>query len=94
MTDKFKNVPVEEDTAILYQQEAKLGKYDVLYQKWLWDGITAESIIFANGDVADLHENEITELVYSSPLVNEDSKITFRRTEGGFTFVNFNFQAE
>lgn len=49
---KFENVPVEEDTKIIFEQEATLGEYEVLYQKWFWDGISAESIIFANEDVA------------------------------------------
>ncbi len=51
MASKFERVPVEEDTKIIFQQEAILGEYDVLYQKWYWDGITAESIIFANEEM-------------------------------------------
>jgi len=94
MTDKFNKVPVEEDTAILFQTEAKLGKYDILYQKWFWDGITAESIIFANEDVDDLEEEEIIKEVKASPLLKKDSKITFKRSDTGYTFVNFNFETE
>ena len=48
MSKKFDAVPVGNDTKIIFQLEAKLGEYDVLYQKWFWSGITAENIIFAN----------------------------------------------
>lgn len=92
MANKFDKVPVEEDTKIIFQQEAKFGKYDVLYQKWFWDGITAESVIFANEDIAGLDEEIITKEVKSSPLVNKDSQLTFKRSDSGFTFVNFNFE--
>lgn len=91
---KFNNVPVEQDTKIIFQQEATLGEYEVLYQKWFWDGITAESIIFANEDVAELTDKEIEEEVKTSPLLNEGSSVTLKRPESGFTFVNFNFETE
>lgn len=91
MTSKFDNVPVEEDTRILLQQPGQLGQYDVLYQKWHWDGVTAESFIFANEDVAGIEEEQIIKEVRSSPLVREGSKTTVSISDSGFTFVNFNF---
>ena len=94
MANKFESVPVEEDTIILFQQEAKLGEYDVLYQKWFWEGITAESIIFANEDIVGIADNELEAKVRTSPRLKADSKITLKRSESGFTFVNFNFEIE
>lgn len=91
---KFDNVPVEADTAILFQHEVKLGGYDVLYQKWVWDGVTAESIIFTNDDTIGLEDHEIEAEVRLSPLVNKNEDMTLKRSESGFTFVNFNFQTE
>ena len=91
---KFENVPVEEDTKILMQQEAMLGVYEVLYQKWSWDGITAESIIFAGEDVSSLDDEAIKDEVRNSPLLNSGSSITLKRTEPGYVFVNFNFETE
>ena len=44
MDGKFGKAPAEDDTTILLETEVKLGIYDVLYQKWRWDGIVAESI--------------------------------------------------
>ena len=39
--NKFNNVPVEEDTKIIFQQEATLGEYDVLYQKGVIDKLVS-----------------------------------------------------
>ena len=91
---KFNNVPVEKGTKILFQQEAVLGQYEVLYQKWFWDGITAESIIFSSEDITELRDHEIEAEVKESPLLREDSSIILKRSESGFTFVNFNFETE
>lgn len=92
--NKFNNVPIEEDTKIIFQLQETLGEYDILYQKWFWDGITAESIIFANEDIAELTDKEIEEEVKDSPLLNEGSSVTLKRSSSGFTFVNFNFETE
>ena len=47
-----------------------------------------------NDDVEKLTEDEIKEDVKTSPLVKEGSNITLKRSESGFTFVNFNFVTE
>jgi hypothetical protein len=52
MSERFANVPIDSDTRILTQFEARLDEQEVLYQKWSWDGITAESIIFVTHDIA------------------------------------------
>jgi len=92
MSEKFKNVPVEEDTHILYELEIPLDKYHVLHQKWFWEGIISESIIFANEDVADITDSELENIVKATPLFDKDSEFPFTlvRHESGFTFVNFN----
>jgi len=92
MTEKFKDLPVEADTQIMVSTEAKIGAYEVVYQKWRWDGINAESIIFLNDDVAALSEAQIKdEVAQCRALVNEDSQFTFKKGER-YTFVNFNFK--
>lgn len=87
---KFDNVPVEDDTRINASIEATLGDYDVLYQKWYWDGMEAESIIFIADDVKDMDDEALKSFVAESPLVN-DPRMTMKRDSKGFTFVNFNF---
>lgn len=91
--NKFKNVPIEKDTKIIFQKDATIGEHEVLYQMWFWDGVTAESIIYAHGDVSGLDDNEIEKEVRTSPLVRADSKVTIARSSG-FAFINFNFVTE
>jgi hypothetical protein len=59
MSKKFNNIPIEEDTKILFQKQGKLGGYDIRYEIWSWDRIEAESFIFSNEDVAGLTDQEI-----------------------------------
>jgi len=91
MSNKFSNVPVDLDTTIIFELEAKLGSYPVLYQKWFWSGISAESIIFDSSDINSLDDAQIISTVRSSPLVKCNSDFTIKRSNSGFIFVNFNF---
>jgi hypothetical protein len=92
MSKKFENLPVEEGTRISFRTEANFGKYEVLYEMWTWEGISAESIIFANDDISDLSDEELEREVRKSPLVKKESAVTIKHLDAGFTFVNFNFE--
>ncbi len=91
MNEKFNNIPVEEDTKILMSSPMKWGELDIVYQKWSWEGITAESIIFLSDDVKEMDDEALEADVRSSPLINVDSQVTIKRLDE-FTFVNFNFE--
>ena len=93
MSNKFDTVPVESDTKILSQTISKFGDYDVLYQKWFWSGITSESLIFANNDIAELSHEQLEQDVRASPLFKQGA-VTIKKSDSGFTFVNFNFEVE
>jgi len=93
MNAKFANVSDDADTVVVFQQVAKFGELDALYQKWIWDGIHAESLIFANSDIADKNLATLEQEVRESPLVREKSSITVKSLDG-FTYFNFNFQAD
>ena len=90
MNNKFKNIPMDKDTKILFSSPMKWGDLDIVYQKWNWEGIMAESIIFLNEDVKEMNDEALEAGVRDGPLVRKDSQITIRRLEN-FTFVNFNF---
>ncbi|MFW6357316.1 MAG: hypothetical protein ACOC0K_01145 [bacterium] len=92
MTSKFDGLTTDPDTKILFRKEVKLGKFDVLHEKWNWEGITAESLIFVSEDVKDMDDGEIEELVADFESFDSGSSITLKRSESGFTFVNFNFE--
>lgn len=91
---KFEKVPVEEDTVVIFQTEAKMDDLDVLYQKWGWSGIIAESFIFIESDLAKMDDESFEALVRSSPLVKKESQVTITRNRNGFAFANFNFETE
>lgn len=91
MNKKIGRVPTEEDTRILYRKEVKIGDYDVVHERWNWEGIKAESFIFANDDISGLTDEKIEQEVRKSQLFKGESQITLKRTKE-FTFVNFNFE--
>ena len=92
-SEKFKNIPVEEDTKINLRIEVKLGKYDVVYESWYWkmEACGGESIIFYHEDIKELSKKEIIALVRTSEIINKDSGTTITLNSEGYTFVNFNF---
>ena len=91
MTNKFDNVPIEEDTKIKYSAITKFGNYDVRYERWFWEVIYAESLIFFNDDIKGVSEEELKNEILNSPLVEAGSDITVKRSEP-YTFFNFNFK--
>ncbi len=90
MSGKFDNIPVEEDTRILLSLPMKFGPFDIVYQMWSWEGITAESIIFMSEDVAEMSDDELEQMVKNRPTTIDDSGVTLSRGKE-YTFVNFNF---
>jgi hypothetical protein len=92
-SEKFKNIPVEEDTEINLRIEVKLGKYDVVYESWYWkmEACGGESIIFYHEDIKELSKKEIIALVRTSEIINKDSDTTITLNSDGYTLVNLNF---
>ncbi len=90
MSNKFENIPVEEDTKILMSSPMRWGELDIVYQKWNWEGITAESIIFLSDDVKEMDDEALEADVRDGSLVKSSSQVTIKRLDK-YTFVNFNF---
>jgi len=86
---KFESVPLEEDVTMITQLDTNFGEYDVRYEKWSWDGIVAESLIFLTEDIANITDSEIIEQIRNSTLSPKSDEKIKRGEE--FTFVNFNF---
>jgi len=55
---------------------------------WSWEGISAESIIFASDDISDLTDEELEQEVRTSPLISKESAVTIKCLDSGYTFVN------
>jgi len=82
--NKFNEVKQDSDTKILFSKEIQVGGFDVLHEKWIWDGIEAQSYIFYNEDIKHLGENELLEIVGKQ-------RTTYSK-ESIYTFVNFDFK--
>ncbi len=90
MSGKFDAVSVEPDTQIIASLEVKMGDYDILYQKWYWEHVTAESFIFVTADVAIMSDEELEVFARTSPMIKPEGGVTITRGQQ-FTFINFNF---
>ncbi|MFV0231722.1 hypothetical protein OBK30_01465 [Empedobacter falsenii] len=93
MNEKFKNIQTDSDTSILTNVETKFGELDCVYQIWVYDSIQASSLIFYKNDIKDLSNEELENLLRTSPLMTDNtSEITFSSTSDEYTFINFNFE--
>jgi hypothetical protein len=93
MENKFDKVPLDDDTTIIVQVTTEIAGFDALYQRWLWDGVTAESLIFVSDEVAALSDDELIRIVQSSPLWRDQSEVTVKRSASDYTFLTFNAEA-
>ena len=90
--NNFSNAPVDKDTQIINQQQIILNGIPALKQKWNWDGIAANSLIFNSNDVEALSDTELLEFIKEHSKIQINSSVTFSNTNG-YRFVNYNFEA-
>lgn len=93
MSGRFDQVPKEPDITTIYQRETRLGCLDVLYRRWIWDGIQGESLVFRDEDVGEWSDDEIIQRVRSAPICRPDSDVLLKRSASGYTVASFNFAA-
>ncbi|WP_092689868.1 hypothetical protein [Tranquillimonas rosea] len=87
---QFQNIPRESDTTIILRADAHIDDLEVLYEKWCWGGIYAESIVFLASDVAGYTDEQISDLV-NSTAVPQGEEDTIVRRSGDFVFASLNF---
>jgi len=88
----FSNIPVDPDTRINKQSEIQINSIPALDQKWSWDGITANSLIFNSIDVEKFSDNELLEFIKDNSDIKFKTSITYSN-KNGFRFINYNFEA-
>jgi hypothetical protein len=93
MNEKFRGVPVEEDTKVLRRAVVTVGELEVLHEKWSWDGVRGDTFVFVSSEVADIGNEALEGMVRLSALVEPGSQVTIKRSDSGYTFVSFNFRA-
>ena len=89
MTNLFKNVPEDEDTAIISAIPAKMDKHDVLIQDWLWDGIYGQSLIFLEKQVGNISDEDLIKQIRKH--IEIEGSHTISRKSEGFFFINHKF---
>ena len=93
MSGKFSSVPPDEGTKILASSEIKIGELDAMHQSWYFEGVSADSYIFVNQDVENFTDDELVETVVSFLTTKPDrTRVTVKRSDSGYSFVNLNFE--
>lgn len=87
------NLLNDRDTKIIGTIGLNIGKYIALHQKWLFDGIKGESLIFRTSDTLNLNKNQLIELPkqHLPNLIRNTSEVTYSKKES-YIFLNFNFR--
>lgn len=93
MNDKFKNIPVDDDTNISSSLQVKFGGLDCMYQQWSTESINGSSLIFHCNDVAAYTNEELEQWLRESPLLKQEGSVVTvsRNADMEYVFVNFNF---
>ena len=96
MNEKFKNIPVDDDTNITSSLQVKFSGLDCVYQQWTTEGIQGSSLIFYANDVASNTNQELEQWLRESPLLKQQgSAVTVsRNADSEYVFVNFNFSED
>ncbi len=88
----FKDLPVDKDTRIIKQSEIQIKNIDALDQKWSWDGIIGNSIIFKSPDVSNFTDTKLLEFIKENSEIKINGSVTFS-DKNGYRFLNYNFEA-
>lgn len=75
-------------------QSIEVEGHPARVQVWVWDGITAMSLIFLAEDVVGLSDDQLREVAIASGLPDAGSEFTFSRDSVDYCFVSFNFSYE
>lgn len=90
---KFANIPLDKDTRIDAEIFTQINGLDAVHQRWFWDGVQGESLIFCTTDLQDISDEMLIHSLQGSMLAGHtDANVS--RNESGYTFVNFGFKAE
>ena len=89
---KFNGINIEPDTTINSFQFLKIDDVDCRHEKWSWEGVKAESLIFCTNELKSTQESYLRTLV--AKYLKEDNvdslQITHKISDN-YTYINFNF---
>jgi 5'(3')-deoxyribonucleotidase len=88
--EKFKALPEEKESLTTLREFIKIGNLRLLHEKWCWEGVNGETLIFDQKDVTQLNRDNLTKIVRVSGLVKDEGLIEINDKTPGFIFANFN----
>jgi hypothetical protein len=89
--ERFASRAIDEDTKILSTEYLCQEGFEMLLEKWFWDGIKGKSLIFVNEQVEKLSDGEVEALSRKILHLDPEAQVTFKRAEG-FSYLNFDFR--
>ncbi len=89
MNEKFKNIGIDEETAIMHRQEFKFQNYDAVFEIWMTREVSACSVIFCKEDVAHLNDEEIIAMIEKECKAND---VNISRVNENYVFANYGFK--
>lgn len=92
MPPPFHTLDTDPDTTILMRELLEIQEHPVVHERWRWDGITGESLIFSLADVANVNDAELIAWSHSSGMVSVNEKPQVKRSESGFVFLSFGYR--
>ena len=66
--------------------------YDLLLEKWFWDGIKGKSLIFLSNQISNIDDFQLRDLAREILGISIESETTLKRSED-YTYFNFGFQS-
>lgn len=89
MGSKFSHLPEREGVTVIFEQETTVGGLDAFHQKWYDGSVAADSLLFAESDVAGMSDVELETVVRRSSMTTADAPVSLERN-GGFRRADFN----
>lgn len=91
MNNIFENLCVDKDTKILSREQIKVKNYDVMLEKWSWDGLIGHSAIIPEQQIKAMGDDKIQEYFIQELAI--EGKVTISRGKSGFVYLNYGFKA-
>ncbi|SIT52779.1 hypothetical protein BQ8794_10149 [Mesorhizobium prunaredense] len=85
----FAKLPIEEGTDLNQVSYDMAGGLPARMEKWFWEGIRGESVVFRLSDIEDRSDEAVVELVRE--VFGIIGQLTVKRS-GEFLFVNHSFR--
>lgn len=84
--NKFEDIPIDSETTIVFTLPGFLNNYEVVYESWIWENVSGQSVIFYKEDIKHLSDDDLKGMLDNQP------NITISRKFEKYVFVNYNFK--